>query len=447
MTLNSTYSVKIKHYNHIFDASVRLYRQAVDFLISVCVDHWPALSLLNGENARVNAVELLVHRTDGNPSPVYDFDKQFYKFPSYLRRGAIADAIGRVSSYESNLSNWQAAEPATRGKKPGFPKAGFVYPCMYRMVCYNRTGTYEARIKVFIHNTWDWVTVQLRKSDVDYIQHRCASRKECAPVLMKRGKEWFLDFCFQEKTALTRTDIFNQRIVAVDLGLNNACTCSVMLSDGTVIGRHFFKLPKEYDSLKRKTDHIRRAQHHGSRNVHVLWKLADGVNHDISVKTAQFVIDVAVLYQADCIVFEHLNTSGKKHASGKMKLHLWRKQKVQRITTDKAHRLSMHVSHICAWNTSKLAFDGSGTVRRGSRSDKAGGSYSVCEFKTGKVYNCELNASYNIGARYFVREIVKSLPVTEEQRIRAKVPGCDKRSTCTLSTLINLNEALAASAA
>jgi|GEM_PF-6838535 hypothetical protein len=67
----------------------------------------------------------------------------------------------------------------------------------------------------------------------------------------------------------------------------------------------------------------------------------------------------------------------------------------------------------------------------------------VCsEFKSGKVYNCDLNASYNIGSRYFVREILKSLPVTEGQRIQAKVPGCAKRSTCTLSTLINLNSAL-----
>ena len=48
----------------------------------------------------------------------------------------------------------------------------------------------------------------------------------------------------------------------------------------------------------------------------------------------------------------------------------------------------------------------------------------------------------NIGSRYFVREILKSLLVTERQHIQAKVPGCAKRSTCTLSTLINLNSAL-----
>ena len=83
----------------------------------------------------------------------------------------------------------------------------------------------------------------------------------------------------------------------------------------------------------------------------------------------------------------------------------------------------MRISRVNVWNTSRLAYDGSGRVRRGSESEKTQGSYSLCEFTTGEVYNCDLNASYNIGARYFVREIIKSLPATEGQRIAANVPG------------------------
>ena len=56
----------------------------------------------------------------------------------------------------------------------------------------------------------------------------------------------------------------------------------------------------------------------------------------------------------------------------------------------------------------------------------------------------DLNASYNIGARYFIRELLKTVPVTEQQGILAKVPGCSKRSTCTLSDLISLNAVLCA---
>lgn len=40
MVIHTMYKRKIKHYNHIFDDTVRLYRGAVDYLISVCMDHW-----------------------------------------------------------------------------------------------------------------------------------------------------------------------------------------------------------------------------------------------------------------------------------------------------------------------------------------------------------------------------------------------------------------------
>ena len=114
------------------------------------------------------------------------------------------------------------------------------------------------------------------------------------------------------------------------------------------------------------------------------------------------------------------------------------------MVTDKVHRLGMRISRICAWGTSRLAFDGSGTVKRGKASEKTAGNYSICEFQSGKIYHCDLNASYNIGSRYFIREILKSVPVTVQQDIGAKVPRCLKRSTCTLSDLISLAAVLAA---
>ena len=66
----------------------------------------------------------------------------------------------------------------------------------------------------------------------------------------------------------------------------------------------------------------------------------------------------------------------------------------------------------------------------------------LCVFKSGKQYNCDLSASYNIGARYFIREIQKSLPETERSVVEAKVPDIQRRTSCTLSTLINLHAAL-----
>ena len=436
MKIFSTYSVKIKRYNHIFKNTVSVYRSAVDFLINVCLHNWDIISEYKGQN-KLTYIETLIHATKDNPNPTYDFDSKFYKMPSYMRRGAINEAIGKVSSYKSNLANW-IADPV--GKEPSYPKAGYVFPSMYRTGMYNQTGDYTAQIKVYVRNTWDWITVDLRKSDMDYIYRRCNSRKQCAPTLQKRGKEWFLDFPFEEKVKLTDADIFNQTVLAVDLGLNNAATISVMQSDGTILGRHFCKLPKEYDSLKHSINHIRKAQQHGNRKTPRLWARAKGVNDDIAVKTANFIVDTAVLYNADTIVFEHLDTAGKKRGSKKQRLHMWRSQYVLSMVADKAHRLGMRISHICAWGTSRLAFDGSGHVLRGREADLK--SYSVCKFQNGKVYNCDLSASYNIGARYYIREILKSLPERDRLVLEAKVPQATKRSTCTFSTLVNLNAEL-----
>ena len=129
----------------------------------------------------------------------------------------------------------------------------------------------------------------------------------------------------------------------------------------------------------------------------------------------------------------------KKGKNRRQRLHMWKCRDVQSMVACKAHCMGIRVTHVCAWNTSRLAYDGSGEVERGINRN-----YSICRFSTGKIYNCDLNASYNIGARYFIREILKTLSVTTGLDISAKVPGCSRRSTCTLSTLRNLNAALAA---
>lgn len=443
MEIRSTYRVKILHYNKIFSASIEAYRKAVEYFIPVCLENWGYISTFPGSNARQGAVEGLTIPTKNNPTPRYRFpeaDRQFQKFPCYLRRAAITEAIGKVSSYKSNLANWEAEDPSTREKQPGMPRSGNVYPALYKDNMYKQSGPYEFQVKVWIRNTWDWITVNVRKSDMDYITKHCKERKRLSPTLQKRYKNWYLDFCFEENVALNETLIEEKVILAVDLGINNACTCSAMLSDGTVAGRHFLKLPAEEDSLRHAIGRIKKAQQHGAGRMPRLWGKAKGINQDISVKTANFIIDTAIRYNADVIVFEALDTSGKKRGSKKQRLHHWKAQAVQSMVTDKAHRFGMRISRICAWGTSKLAYDGSGTVLRGKDADLA--SYSVCRFQTGKVYNCDLSASYNIGARYFIRELLKALPEKVKLDVLAKVPELSKRTTCTLSSLIRMHAAL-----
>ena len=84
-----------------------------------------------------------------------------------------------------------------------------------------------------------------------------------------------------------------------------------------------------------------------------------------------------------------------------------------------------------------MAFDGSGWSKRG-REITPETPYAEMQFPTGKTYNADLNASYNIGARYFIRHLLKTVTETQRSALEAKVPRVTERSTCTLSDLINL---------
>ena len=254
---------------------------------------------------------------------------------------------------------------------------------------------------------------------------------------MRKGKEWFLTFPFSEPLTLPGSERKVRRILSVDLGINQACVCVAMEPDGTVTGRYFLKLPVEKDCLDKAVGRIKKAQQHGASKTPRLWALAKGINDNIAEKTAAFIVDTAAACRADVIVFEHLELGGRKRGSKKQRLHLWKARKVQRTVTGKAHRLGIRIRRVNAWGTSSYAFDGSGKVTR-----SVDGNYSICAFSSGKIYHCDLNAAYNIGARYYIREHIKSLPETERLAVEAKVPSCAKRSTCTLSSLIRLHAVL-----
>ena len=444
MSIFSSYKVKIKHYNHIFEQTVEIYRNAVSFFIDVCDKEWNVLeSLKNLERCR--KIEELTLQTNKNQNPKYDFNERFYKMPAYLRRSAINTATGCYSSYYSNLKNW---EENPIGNKPKLQLDRNVMPTLYKDNMYMRTDTNTARIKIFHKNDWVWLDVELNNQDVKYIQNHCKFKKEYVPTLKKQGKCWYLVFPFEDKVEFQKVDIQDQIICAVDLGLNNNATCSIMQSDGTVVGRKFVNLTTEKDHLDKALNRVKKAQQNGARRCPTLWKHVNDLNTDISRKTAKEIVDLAVLYNADVIVFEHLDTQGKKKGKGKQKLALWRKQEIQKLVEHKAHILGMRISRICAWNTSKLAFDGSGKVERGTyiQNGVEKYNYSICTFPSGKQYHCDLNATYNIGARYFIRELLKSDSVMRRLPSQTKDSDYGTGTTRTLSTLIRLNADLCSNA-
>lgn len=437
MKIYSSYKVKIKHYNHIFEQTVEVYKNAVSFFIDICNKEWDNLVDLRSQE-RLQTIEKLSLETKKNPNPKYDFNAKFYKMPAYFRRSAINTATGAYSSYYSNLQNWKK-NPV--GKKPTLQLDRNVMPTLYNGGVYIRNDETYAQIKIFHKNDWVWLNVELKNQDVKYIQRHCKLKKEYVPTLKKEGKRWYLVFPFSDDVKLQKVNIQDQVICAVDLGINNNATCSIMQSNGTVVGRKFINLASEKDHLYKALNRVKKAQQNGARRCPTLWKHVNDLNTDISRKTAKQIIDFAVLYSVDVIVFEFLDIQGKKSGRGKQKLALWRKKEIQRIVEHHAHILGMRISRICAWNTSKLAYDGSGKVERGKylQNGIEKYNYSICTFQNGKQYNCDLNATYNIGARYFIRELLKSNSVMRRLPSQTKDFDYGTGTTRTLFTLIRLN--------
>lgn len=439
MKLFSSYAVEIKHINKLFRQTIKIYNNAITFCIKVFEENWSALEELEiADKSRRDYADRLIHSTKSNIAKYPEFDIQFYKMPSYLRYAVLNTSLGYLNSYHTQLENWgydynninRAPKLQTHhNKMPVFYKLG-----MYRDDCEGDA----VRLKLFINNDWNWVTVQLKHTDVMNIRKRMQKAKILSPILEKRNKKWFLRFNFEEQVQFNKKPLEEQRILAVDLGINIDATCSVMNIEGAILARKFVNFASDKDHLHHTLNKIKKIQQKfGSHNTSKLWRYATFYNNELASKIAKEIVSIAVEYQCDVIVFEHLNMNGKLRGKSKQKLHLWKKNTIQRIVEHKAHQNGIHISRICAWGTSRLAFDGSGKVLRGKEANL--NTYGLCRFTSGKIYNCDLSASYNIGARYFIREIQKILPAKVWSDIVAKVPECQKRTQCTYATLIEIN--------
>ena len=438
MKLTSSYAIEIKHINKLFRQTIKIYNDAISFCVKAFEEHWEVLETLDtGKKERFAYADALIHSTKSNNAKYPEFDIKFRKMPSYLRFSVINTALGYLSSYHSNLDNWKFSN--SDGKAPSLQTHLNKLPTFYKGNMYLDDCDGDAvRLKLFVNNDWNWVTVQLKHTDVINIQRRMQNAKMSCPTLEKKNKKWFLRFAFEEKVDLNKTKLEEQRILAVDLGINTDATCSVMNIEGAILAREFINFASDKDQLYHTLNKIKKVQQrYGSNNIQKLWRYAKFHNEELARKIAKQIVSIAVEYQCDVIVFEHLDMKGKLRGKTKQKLHLWKKNTIQRIVEHKAHQNGIRISRVCAWNTSRLAYDGTGVVLRGKAAELP--TYSLCKFSNGKVYNCDLSASYNIGARYFIREVEKSLPAKVWSDIVAKVPECQKRTQCTYATLVEIN--------
>lgn len=106
-----SYGLKIINAYPVFDATLRIYRAAVRYLMEIAELRYEELLPITGyvsargkqvtsQQARQQYLERLVHATADRPDvPYKKFDREFYKFPSYLRRDAILSLCKAILLY------------------------------------------------------------------------------------------------------------------------------------------------------------------------------------------------------------------------------------------------------------------------------------------------------------------------------------------------------------
>lgn len=431
MYITSSYKMKLTGDLKALETSINIYRDALRVLIPIIDDNWDTLSEYEFANQKYNRIEKWIHNTKNNQA-VYNFDELFPKFPTYLRRSAIAAALGIVSSYRSNLANWEK-EP--KGQVPQLSLTHYTYPAYYKKNLFRNFDPVRqtVELKVFKNGDWIFETYQLKTSDCRYYQTYLAGKKQNVPIIQKKGRRFYATFSYEEEVSLVKKESIS-KICAVDLGLNTDATCTIVGQDGTVYARTFISFSKEHDRLNTQLGRIKRNQKRGSRHNKTLWRSVAGISQDIADKTVKAILDFGNEHGIDVFVLEYLDFKGKNIVK---RAHFWRYKRIYKVLAQRAHQYGLRIARVNARYTSRLAFDGSGWSKRG-REITPETPYALMEFPTGKTYNADLNASYNIGARYFIRHLLKTVTETQRLALETKVPQVAKRSTCTLSDLINL---------
>ena len=442
MNVESSYGIEIRPcgFEDMFRKTMRIFDEAVSFACDKIDSAWDEVSSVPNARRRKTFVESLFHKTKDNPNPRFgEFDVMFFKMPSYCRRAVLAVAYGLVSSYRSNLANWEAGGHA--GKRPVLGKVVHAAPVFYHGNMFEKTERPDVvRLKLYDGKNWVWKDVRISASDMRWLEKRWSGVGEKSPSLRKKNRKWILTFTFEESVELADvSDPKKIKICSVDLGINSDAVCSTMKSDGTVLARKFINFGSDKDRLYKVLGRIsRRTRKYGPKSTKGLWRYAVALNARLADEIAKSIVSFAHENGCSVIVFEHLDMKGKIKGGKKQRIAMWRKNDVQKRTERKAHALGMRISRVLAWGTSALAYDGSGKVVRDEN------NHALCTFQTGKRYNCDLSASYNVGARYFIREILKPLSETRESEVRAKVPELRRRTSCVLDTLLKLNAELSA---
>lgn len=375
------------------------YRGFCRALSYVVMGHWVEISEASSQCA---VIEKLIHKTSKNPSPKYGyFEKRFYKFPSYYRRAAIEFVCGQVSSFMTRYRSWQGGDRKRRDAKPPQfnPEAG-CYPSLYKGQCFKLDKEGIAEIKVWNGSDWVWINCPIQSVRKRHLLEH--SERKSPSLIVRKGK-----FHLSVPFKLNPPKLKDGPVCAVDVGINTLATCTIVHSDGTVTARKFIHPAVDID---RRDKQIKRVQVAARKTAtlskgfcKLQYRKARQYNKNIAQQASRQVVDFALEHGATVIVLEDLKgwkpKAGKKRSGLKQRFHGWLHRFFATLTEEKFIEAGGKVEYVYARGTSSWAYDGSGQVQRDSK------QYELCTFASGKRYNADLNASYNIAARYWAYKL------------------------------------------
>jgi IS605 OrfB family transposase len=400
--------------------TVAQYRNFLKPIVLVAYWNRNTLSLLSAKE-RVNTLERMIHKTAENPDPKYGWYFQkgianhpsFRKFPSYLRRAAIQDAVGIVSSFVTRWEMWKRGERKHRYDKP--PKLTAMcnsYPALYKGQQIRYNANYNSvDLKVWSGSDWVWLeNVPVRKHGKN--RHLVEGNQIKSPSLIANKRGIHLSMPVEiERRSLPTSDF----VCAVDLGINTTATCSIVGPDGTVKARKFISPARDIDRRDQRKQRIatKSKQTRKITNQDLpkgfcngLYRKSKHINEQIAQTVSRAVVELAKEHQATVIVFEDLSNwkakGGKYGSLQKQRFHQWCKDRIVELATQKFTELGGKIVKVNPKYTSAYAFDGSGLVKRSNK------KYSQATFRNGKQYNADLSASYNIAARYWYAVLTNS---------------------------------------
>ena len=376
------------------------YRKYVRDLMVLINARWRTLQRAQG-NECIKIVENLIHPTKSRPDIKHPhFHKNYYKFPSYLRRVAIMDAYGQVSSFHTRYNDWLDA-----GMKKMSPKltcSTNTFPSLYKGQCVKFSDDNKtAFIKVRMNNDWIWQAFRLSGKS-----RFLGKGKEMSPLLTLKGKQWALSTPTKLSIPLKESTDFSGQILAVDMGINSAAACAVVDKNGTVVHRAFFdRTDKDrvYRIMQRIRTKAKKATRHGNKLPNAFCtsehRRLRQLNHNMSHQISRKIVDLATQFECDGIIIEDLTRWKPKGRSKtmKVKFHNWFKSRLADNVESKSMEVGIRTHRVYARGTSSYAYDGSGKLSR----DKD--NYANAKFSNGKRYNADLNAAYNIATRGIIK--------------------------------------------